>query len=127
MLIKERLRRKAYKTAVYCTTFCNQTHRLSNGWPVGHECYVLNRDLLRLEFHEGAEAVLDRMAETGEKFHAGEAVKPRRQIVRFYQVIDSRGRMLDEFGSRSEARDYVTVCKAAYGTDHEYEIKATED
>lgn len=34
---------------VYCTSFCNQGHRLSNGHPVNHECYVLKTDALRLE------------------------------------------------------------------------------
>ena len=37
------------KERTYVTTFCNQPHRLSNGWPVGHECYVLLPEALRLE------------------------------------------------------------------------------
>lgn len=34
---------------VYCTSFCNHGHRLSNGHPVNHECYVLKPEALRLE------------------------------------------------------------------------------
>ena len=31
-----------FKGKYYCTSFCNQTHRLHDGMPVNHECYVLN-------------------------------------------------------------------------------------
>ena len=34
---------------VYCTSYCNQGHRLSDGKPVGHECYVLPPEALRAE------------------------------------------------------------------------------
>jgi len=33
--------KRAEFNRVYCTTFCNQGHRLGDGKPVGHECYVL--------------------------------------------------------------------------------------
>ena len=33
----------------YCTTFCNRAHRLSDGKPVAHECYILNPKALQLE------------------------------------------------------------------------------
>ena len=33
----------------YCTTFCNRPHRLSDGKPVQHECYILNPKALQLE------------------------------------------------------------------------------
>ena len=26
---------------IYCTSFCNHGHRMSDGMPVDHECYVL--------------------------------------------------------------------------------------
>ena len=29
------------KIEVYCTTFCNYPHRLNDGKPIGHACYVL--------------------------------------------------------------------------------------
>lgn len=34
---------------VYCTTFCNQGHRVGDGLPVDHECYILNAAQLRNE------------------------------------------------------------------------------
>jgi hypothetical protein len=34
---------------IYCTSFCNQGHRVSDGKPVGHECYVLNPAALAAE------------------------------------------------------------------------------
>ena len=37
------------KEDVYCTSFCNHGHRLSNGHPVNHECYVLVPESLALE------------------------------------------------------------------------------
>jgi hypothetical protein len=41
-------------TGIYATTFCNRGHKLSNGYPVGHECYVLDRKKLADE-REGRE------------------------------------------------------------------------
>lgn len=35
--------------SVYCTTYCNHGHRLSDGKPVGHECYVLPPKALAAE------------------------------------------------------------------------------
>lgn len=37
------------KHGIYCTTFCNFGHRLSDGKPVGHECYVLPTEALHAE------------------------------------------------------------------------------
>ena len=34
---------------IYCTSFCNQGHRLSDGKPINHECYVLNPAALAAE------------------------------------------------------------------------------
>ncbi len=34
---------------VYCTSFCNKSHRLHDGKPVEHQCYVLNPQALHLE------------------------------------------------------------------------------
>ena len=42
----------------YCTSFCNHSHHLSNGRPIGHECYVIPPALLRAERDLGAEAAL---------------------------------------------------------------------
>ena len=33
----------------YCTTFCNKAHRLSDGKPLEHECYIIPPRLLKLE------------------------------------------------------------------------------
>ena len=35
--------------AIYCTSYCNQGHRMSDGKPVGHECYVLPVKALEAE------------------------------------------------------------------------------
>lgn len=34
---------------VYCTSFCNHGHRLGDGKPVDHECYILNPRALEAE------------------------------------------------------------------------------
>lgn len=34
---------------IYCTSFCNHGHRLSDGKPVGHECYILPTEALHAE------------------------------------------------------------------------------
>jgi len=34
---------------IYCTTYCNKGHRLSDGKPVDHECYVLPPKALQAE------------------------------------------------------------------------------
>ena len=35
----------------YCTSFCNHGHRLSDGAPVGHECFIIPPKLLEGERH----------------------------------------------------------------------------
>jgi len=34
---------------VFCTSYCNQGHRISDGKPVDHECYVLPTEALVAE------------------------------------------------------------------------------
>lgn len=34
---------------IYCSTFCNFAHRLKDGKPIGHECYVIAPKLLAKE------------------------------------------------------------------------------
>lgn len=34
---------------IYCTTYCNKGHRLKDGKPVAHECYVLPPVALKAE------------------------------------------------------------------------------
>jgi hypothetical protein len=38
-----------YGLNVYCTTFCNRAHRLLDGKPIQHECYILPPEALRAE------------------------------------------------------------------------------
>lgn len=37
------------KKAVFCTSFCNFGHRLADGKPVGHQCFVLPTEALEAE------------------------------------------------------------------------------
>ena len=56
----------------YCTSFCNHPHRLSDGKPLGHECYVLPTEALYAEQRgdmDRAQAVL--AAWTKRRVHHG--------------------------------------------------------
>ena len=44
---------------VYTTTFCNHGHRLEDGKPVAHECYVLPVEALRLEQQGAYDAAIE--------------------------------------------------------------------
>ncbi len=37
------------KHETYCTTFCNKGHRLSDGKPIGHECFIMPTEALHAE------------------------------------------------------------------------------
>ena len=39
------------KKGIYCTSFCNHGHRLSDGKPVKHECYVMPTEALHAEMN----------------------------------------------------------------------------
>jgi hypothetical protein len=44
--------------AVYCTSYCNRAHRLRDGKPIAHVCYVLPPSALDSERHgDVAEAI----------------------------------------------------------------------
>ncbi len=62
----------------YCTTFCNKLHRLVDGKPVDHECFVLPTEALKLE-KEGnvssALAILNRWNKR--RIHRGVRAKTR--------------------------------------------------
>ena len=60
---------------IYCTSFCNFGHRLKDGKPVEHECYIIRPEMLRMEHEHGARACLDYMRETGENFHTGRMMR----------------------------------------------------
>ena len=34
---------------IFCTSFCNKGHRLSDGKPVEHECYILPPEAIKFE------------------------------------------------------------------------------
>jgi hypothetical protein len=38
--------------ALYVTTFCNFAHRMKDGKPIDHECYIIPPALLRAEHDE---------------------------------------------------------------------------
>jgi hypothetical protein len=42
---------------IYCTSYCNHGHRLSDGKPVNHMCYILPPKALQLE-RDGADTTL---------------------------------------------------------------------
>lgn len=60
---------------IYCTSFCNFGHRLKDGKPVEHECYIIRPEMLRMEREQGAQACRDHMRETGEAFHTGRIMR----------------------------------------------------
>ncbi len=37
------------KPQVYCSSYCNKGHRLSDGKPVGHECRIIPPTALKAE------------------------------------------------------------------------------
>lgn len=57
---------------VFCTSFCNKPHRLSDGVPLNHECYVLKPAGLR---HERDGVFLKSILSTG-RVHPGIAWNP---------------------------------------------------
>lgn len=57
---------------IYCTSYCNQGHRLSDGKPVQHECYVLPPAALQAE----------RDGNTDEVIRLIQAAKPLRRMAR---------------------------------------------
>lgn len=51
--------KKVPEDDVYLTSFCNHGHRLSNGHPVNHECWVLKPEALSLEREGRIEEAMD--------------------------------------------------------------------
>ena len=47
----------------YCTSFCNHAHRVSDGKPVAHECYVLPPAALAAERRGDFREALQHIAE----------------------------------------------------------------
>ncbi len=48
---------------IYCTTYCNKGHRMRDGKPVQHECYVLPPAALRAEVEGDFEKAQDILSE----------------------------------------------------------------
>jgi hypothetical protein len=63
---------------IFCTSFCNQGHRMSDGKPVDHECYILPVAALKAERdgrHEEALELLRADIPT-RRVHRGVKTKP---------------------------------------------------
>jgi hypothetical protein len=56
----------------YASTYCNKTHRMSDGKPVEHNCYILPPSALRLEYDGDYEAAIEVL----------QASKPMREMLR---------------------------------------------
>jgi hypothetical protein len=52
----------ARKKGVYCTSYCNQGHRLSDGRPIAHECAILPPAALQAEREGRTEDALEIIA-----------------------------------------------------------------
>lgn len=44
---------------IYCTTFCNYGHRVGDGKPVGHECYILPPEAISAEIDGDFERAIE--------------------------------------------------------------------
>lgn len=47
----------------YCTSYCNQPHRMSDGYPLGHECHVLPTAALTAEFFGNVDRAVELIQE----------------------------------------------------------------
>lgn len=60
---------------VFCTSYCNHGHDLRTGKPVGHECYVLSPNALRVERNGDVDAAIELLQvffdRYGYKIHRG--------------------------------------------------------
>ena len=50
---------KSSEIEIYCTSFCNHGHRMVDGKPVDHECYILPPAMLRAEMYGRFEEALN--------------------------------------------------------------------
>jgi hypothetical protein len=53
----------------YTTSFCNKAHRLADGKPIRHECYVLNPKALALEWAGKIDQIGDGISMHSGKIH----------------------------------------------------------
>lgn len=59
------------RDGIYCTTFCNHAHRLSDGLPVNHECFELDPARLRAEMRGEEEAFETPLPKEPRRVHPG--------------------------------------------------------
>jgi len=57
--------------AIYCTSYCNHGHRVDDGVPVEHECYVLPPAALAAEMEGDYERAQFLLAGTNKRAHRG--------------------------------------------------------
>ncbi len=60
------------RVGTYATTYCNRGHRLSDGKPVAHECYILPPAALQAEMNGDYEKAIEIL----------ERERPRRKVHR---------------------------------------------
>ena len=56
---------------VYCSTYCNQAHRVSDGKPIGHECRILPVKALHAEMEGDYETAISILLHSAKKYHRG--------------------------------------------------------
>lgn len=65
------LRKLERKAHVYCTTYCNHGHRLSDGMPVEHECRVIPPAALKAEMEGDYQGAITIMGANRPKWSMG--------------------------------------------------------
>jgi hypothetical protein len=60
---------------IYCTTYCNQGHRVSDGKPVNHECRILPPAALVAEINGDYETAIALLSAEKNQSHMRRGVK----------------------------------------------------
>lgn len=55
----------------FLTSYCNQYHRVSDGKPLNHECYILPPAALRAEWDENYEKAQELLSKMKRVLHQG--------------------------------------------------------
>jgi hypothetical protein len=61
---------------IYCTSYCNRGHRMRDGKPVQHECYVIPPKALEAERRGDLAKAVEMVDRTHMPIHRGVKVKP---------------------------------------------------
>lgn len=56
---------------IYCTSYCNQGHRVKDGMPVDHECRVIPPKALKAEIEGDVTKAIDIMQTTPQRWSRG--------------------------------------------------------